>query len=487
MIRVRFAPSPTGFLHIGGARTFIFNWLYARHNGGAMILRIDDTDVERNTEASLQSIFAGLRWLDLPWDEEYKQSDRLALHRQIAEAIFHNGLAYRDFTPAQSGEIDKSAAHQGAWLFHSEMRDLSREESDRRAAAGEPFALRFRVPRDSETHVTLIDGVFGEQSKATADIEDFALLRSDGMPTYHLGSCADDADLRISHIIRGQEHLANTFKHILIFEAAGLTPPHFAHLPLLVAPDGAKLSKRKHGPVVSVTTYRDAGFLPEAFVNFLCLLGWSPKNDREQMPRQELIDAFSFEGIHRSNAVVNFKDDDPFDPKAVWLNAEYIRTMPAAELSDRLLPVVHEAGFAATPQKMAQITPLIQERIKLLRDVITVADFFFVEQLPPYDAAELIPQKGDAAMALRALESGRTVLCAASFTHDELDAALRKAAGELGIKTGQMFQPIRVAVCGRKNAPPLFGTLEALGRETSLGRIGEAIEKIRAIEKLESI
>jgi glutamyl-tRNA synthetase len=233
--------------------------------------------------------------------------------------------------------------------------------------------------------------------------------------------------------------------------------------------------------VVSVTTYRDAGFLSEAFVNFLCLLGWSPKNDREQMPRQELIDAFSFEGIHRSNAVVNFKDGDPFDPKAVWLNAEYIRTMPAAELSERLLPVVHEAGFAATPQKMAQITPLIQERIKLLRDVLTVADFFFVEQLPPYDPIELIPQKGDAGMALRALESGRTVLGAAGFTHDELDAGLRKAAGELGIKTGQMFQPIRVAVCGRKNAPPLFGTLEALGRETSLARIEAAIENLKSI------
>jgi glutamyl-tRNA synthetase len=481
MIRVRFAPSPTGFLHIGGARTFIFNWLYARHNGGTMILRIDDTDVERNTEASLQSIFAGLHWLDLPWDEQYKQSDRLSLHRQLADAILQKGLAYRDFTPAQSGEIDKSSAAHGPWLFYPEMRNLSREESDRRAAAGEPFALRFRVPRDTETQVTLHDGVFGEQSKATADIEDFALLRSDGMPTYHLGSCADDADLRISHIIRGQEHLANTFKHILIFEAAGLTPPKFAHLPLLVAPDGAKLSKRIHGPVVSVTTYRDAGFLPEAFVNFLCLLGWSPKNDREQMPRQELIDAFSFEGIHRSNAVVNFNDQDPFDPKAVWLNAEYIRTMPAAGLAERLLPIVHDAGFSVTPEKMAQITPLIQERIKLLRDVLTVADFFFVDQLPPYDAAELIPQKGDAAMALRALEKGLTVLCAAGFTHDELDAALRQAAGELGIKPGQMFQPIRVAVCGRKNAPPLFGTLEALGRETTLARIELAVEKLKSI------
>ena len=230
MLRVRFAPSPTGFLHIGSARTFIFNWLYARHNGGVMILRIDDTDVERNTEASLTSIFEGLRWLDLGWDEEYKQSERLALHRDMAEAIFQKGLAYRDFTPAQSGETERSGA-QGTWLFNSDMRDLPAHESDRRAAAGEPFALRFRVPRDTERQIRFTDAVYGPQSKSTADIEDFALLRSDGMPTYHMASCADDAALRISHVIRGQDHLTNTFKHILIFEAAGVAAPQFAHLP----------------------------------------------------------------------------------------------------------------------------------------------------------------------------------------------------------------------------------------------------------------
>jgi glutamyl-tRNA synthetase len=297
VLRVRFAPSPTGFLHVGSARTFLFNWLYARHNGGTMVLRVDDTDVERNTEASLNSIFEGLRWLGLGWDEQHKQSERLQLHRAAAEAIFQKGLAYRDFTPA-TGERDN--ATQGTWLFNADMRELSREESDRRAAAGEPFALRFRVPRELERQVRLDDGVYGDQAKSTADIEDFALLRSDGMPTYHLASCADDADLRITNIIRGQDHLSNTFKHVLIFEALGVAPPQFAHLPLLVAPDGSKLSKRRHGPVVSVTTYRDAGFLPEAFINFLCLLGWSPKNDREVMSRQELIEAFSIAGVNRA-------------------------------------------------------------------------------------------------------------------------------------------------------------------------------------------
>src|SRR5262249_25762823 len=241
-------------------------------------------------------------------------------------------------TPAQGGDSEKSGA-QGTWLFNQGMRDLSAEESERRAAAGEPFSLRFRVPRETVEQVRFAAGGDGGQMKATAGIEDFPLLRSDGMPTYHLASCADDADLRISDIIRGQDHLTNTFKHVLIFEAAGCTPPRFAHVPLLTAPDGTKLSKRRHGPVVSVTTYRDRGFLPEAFINFLCLVGWSPKNDRELLTRQELIDAFTLEGIHRSNAVVNFSETDPFDPKAVWLNAETIRTMPVDALSDRLLPV----------------------------------------------------------------------------------------------------------------------------------------------------
>ncbi len=476
MHRVRFAPSPTGFLHIGSARTFIFNWLYARRNGGTMILRIDDTDVERNTEASLSSIFDGLRWLDLGWDEEYKQSERLAPHRAMAEAIFRKGMAYRDFTPAQAAEGERSGE---TWLFHADMRQMPPAESDRRAAAGEPFALRFRVPRDSEGAIRFADAVYGEQAKSTADIEDFALLRSDGMPTYHLASCADDADLRISHIIRGQDHLTNTFKHVLIFEAAGVEPPQFAHLPLLVAPDGAKLSKRRHGPVVSVTTYRDAGFLPHAFINFLCLVGWSPKDDREALTRQELIDLFSLEGIHRHNAVVNFKEDDPFDPKAVWLNAETIRALPVDQLASLLLPVVRAAGFDVDPLKMAWITPLLRERISLLSDVLTVGDFFFVSQLAPYDPSELVPQKGDAAMALRALESAREVLSVAEFTHQALEAALRDAAPKLGIKTGQLFQPIRVAVCGRKTAPPLFGTLEALGKATSLERIAQAIEKLK--------
>ncbi|MGD1090379.1 MAG: glutamate--tRNA ligase [Bryobacteraceae bacterium] len=476
MLRVRFAPSPTGYLHIGSARTFIFNWLYARRNQGTMILRIDDTDVERNTQASLDSIFEGLQWLDLSWDEFYRQSERLELHKRLANEILAKGLAYRDFTPALLETEEKSSHTGGPWLFNPGMRELSQAESDRRAAAGEPFVLRFRVPRETRVDVSFDDLVYGPQCKATADIEDFALLRSSGVPTYHMASCADDADLRISHIIRGQDHLTNTFKHVLIFEALTEAAPKFAHLPLLIAPDGSKLSKRRHGPVVSVTTYRDAGFLAQAFVNFVCLRGWSPKDDREHLSRQELTDAFTLDGVNRSNAIVNFTEEDPFDPKAVWLNAEHIRALPVEELAELLMPFACAAGFHVDLPKMLQVAPLIKDRIKLLRDVATTADFFFVDELPPYDPHELIPDKLDAANTRLALQRAREVLATADFTHDALDAALRPAAKELKIKTGQMFQPIRVAVCGRKIAPPLFESLAVLGRETTLKRLDRALQ-----------
>jgi glutamyl-tRNA synthetase len=483
--RVRFAPSPTGFLHVGSARTFIFNWLYARHNGGTMIFRLDDTDVERNTDASVQSIFEGLRWLGLNWDEEYRQSERLDLHRAAAQSIFEKGLAYRDFTPAHAAEGEASSA-QGAWLFNPGMRELGREDSDRRAAAGEPFALRYRVPRGNGRTVAFRDAVYGDMAKAADEIEDFALLRSDGNPTYHLSSCVDDAELGITEIIRGQDHLTNTFKHVLIFEGLGAAAPGFAHLPLLVAPDGAKLSKRKHGPVVSVTTYRDAGFVPEAFINFLCLLGWSPKNDLEFLPIAQLTELYTLEGVNRSNAVVNFTEETPFDAKAVHLNGEHLRALAVEDLSGRLEPFFEKSGLKAPAEKLREVTPLIRERIKLMSEAPAAADFFFLEQLPPYDPAELIPQiskkeQGDAALAMRVLKRAAEVLEDTDFNHDALDHALREAAADLGLKAGPMFQPIRVAVCGRKNAPPLFETMVVLGKETCVIRIRQAEEKLAAL------
>ena len=396
--RVRFAPSPTGFLHVGSARTFIFNWLYARHNHGTMVLRLDDTDVERNTEASVQSIFEGLRWLGLDWDEEYKQSERLALHRTYAQAALHQGPCLSRLHSRALLTDDEPSSAQGAWLFNPGMRELSREESrpprrrGRAVRAALSRAAR-RRPRVAFHRRRLWRAVQARRRGRGLRLCSCEVQDGSVSPTYHLASCADDADLRISHIIRGQDHLTNTFKHLLIFEGLGVPPPQFAHLPLLVAPDGAKLSKRKHGPVVSVTTYRDAGFLPQAFVNFLCLLGWSPKDDREFLTVDELVAAFTLEGVNRANAVVNFSETDPFDPKAVCLNGEHIRALPVAELSPLLQPFLEQAGFHPSPEKLLAVTPLIRERIKLLKDAVSAADFFFLDQLAPYDPAELIPAK----------------------------------------------------------------------------------------------
>ena len=454
MLRARFAPSPTGYLHIGSARTFIFNWLYVRRHGGTLILRIDDTDVERNTQESLDSIFEGLNWLGLAWDEQYRQSERLALHNQAAEGILRRGHAYRDFTPAQADEGDKSHA-RGPWLFNPGMPEMSAEESDRRAAAGEPFVLRYRVPRESRATVRFADAVYGEQSKATADIEDFALLRSNGGPTYHLASCADDADLGISFVIRGQDHLSNTFKHILIFESLGIEPPRFAHLPLLVAPDGAKLSKRRHGPVVSVTTYRDAGFLPHAYVNFLCLLGWSPKDNREQMSRQELIDAFSLEGINRANAVVNFTEQDPIDQKALWLNSQHLRSMPLDELVPLVRAELERAGLTipSDEQRLRQTIDVLRARYFTLKDFATRGRAYFSDEFPMEpDALAKLDQSGTRDLSL---ELDERLAANPEFTEQSVEAELRKLAGERGVKAGVLINASRAALSGQPVGPAL--------------------------------
>ncbi len=477
MPRVRFAPSPTGYLHIGSARTFIFNWLYARHNKGTMILRIDDTDVDRNTDVSLQSIYDGLKWLDLGWDEHYRQSERLDLHRAMANAILAKDLAYRDFTPAvaQAGEEEDATAvadrPKGAWLFNAGMRDIAREESDRRAAAGEPFVLRYRVPRGTSRVIKFEDGVYGAQSKEADDVEDFALLRSNAMPTYHMASCADDADLKISNIIRGQDHLSNTFKHILIFEALGVAAPEFAHLPLLIAPDGAKLSKRKHGPVVSVTTYRDNGFLAHTYVNFLCLLGWSPKDNREQMSRQELIDVFTLAGVNRSNAVVNFTEADPIDPKAVWLNSQHMRAMPAAELAPLVKSVLEARGLHANEPESAfiQTVDAARSRFATLNDFAERGRCYFADDYPV--APEAV-EKLDVPQARELLrELAARIEAQPEFSEASVEKRLRDLAAEKGVKAGVLINGSRAALTGQTAGPSAFAVFLAVGRERVIQRL----------------
>src|SRR6185312_15761957 len=339
-VRVRFAPSPTGYLHIGAARSALFNWLYARKTGGKFLLRIEDTDLQRSSDESTRSIIEGLEWLGLDYDEDpVFQSANAPEHRAAANRLLEEGKAYRDFTPKEQrsdnnvkeeiAERARAQSVEGADQRSNPFRDLAKEESDRRAAAGEPFAVRLKVPESGQTRFD--DIVYGPQERDYSEIEDLVLLRSDGHPLYNLSVVIDDIEMGITHVIRGQDHLTNTHKQILLYEALGAGVPQFAHLPLILAPNKGKLSKRKHGEVVSLTTYRDRGFLPAAFRNFLALLGWAPANGKEMLTVDELVQEFTLEHIHRSPAVFNFQENDPrhwTDEKALWMNAEYIRTLP---------------------------------------------------------------------------------------------------------------------------------------------------------------
>lgn len=470
MVRVRFAPSPTGYLHIGSARTFVFNWFFARKNNGTMILRLDDTDVERNTDTSTQSIFDGLNWLGLSWDEYYRQSDREALHKAAAAKIFERGFAYRDFTPAHTGE-DSRPHDAGPWLENRGARAVSAEESDRRAAAGEPFVLRFKVPRGQGRKITFADHVYGSQEKGADDVEDFALLRSNGAATYHLASCADDADLNITHIIRGSDHIANTFKHLLIFEALRHPLPEFAHLPLLVAPDQAKLSKRKHGPAVSVTTYRDAGFLACAYINFISLLGWSPKDNREQMTLGEIQEAFTLENVNRGSAMVNFTEENPIDPKALWLNSQHLRSIPVEELGPEVRKSLESAGIPVAMEdgRFLAVVDLIRSRYSTLLDFAAKGRAYFADDfsITP-DALAKLDAPGARELCR---ELGANLASEPEFTEASVEAALRKLAEERGVKAGVIINASRAALSGQAVGPSAFAVFTAVGRERAIERL----------------
>ncbi|MGH9425508.1 MAG: glutamate--tRNA ligase, partial [Terriglobia bacterium] len=336
-IRVRFAPSPTGYLHVGGARTALFNWLFAQHHQGKLILRIEDTDVERSSSEMVEGILQGMRWLGLNWDEgPFFQSKRLEQYRSVASKLLESGKAYPCFCSVESLTAKREAAAQAklSWKYDGTCRDLTAAEIQERESQGQTRVLRFKVP--SEGKIEFADQVFGRIAYDFATIEDFVLLRSDGMPTYHLGVVVDDIDMQISHIIRGVDHISNTPKQILLYQALGAQVPEFAHVPLILGPDKSRLSKR-HG-ATSVTAYRDQGFLPEAFRNFLALLGWSPGDDSEKMSTAELIQRFSLDGINKSDAVFNLD-------KLAWLNSQYLSSTPAQGLFSLVRTEVKNAGL----------------------------------------------------------------------------------------------------------------------------------------------
>ena len=487
--RVRFAPSPTGYLHIDAARSALFNWLYARKVGGTFLLRVEDTDLQRSTDESTRSIIEGLKWLELDYDEEIVfQSDNAEKHRAAARRLVEEGKAYRDFTPKEQrddkgikqeiAERARAQAAEGVDHRSNPFRDLAKEESDQRAAAGEPFAIRLKVAREGTSRFT--DIVYGEQERGYSEIEDLVLLRSDSHPLYNLSVVLDDIEMGITHVIRGQDHLTNTHKQILLYEAFGAAVPQFAHLPLILAPNKAKLSKRKHGEVVSLTTYRDRGFVPAAFRNFLALLGWSPPDGKEIMSRDELVEKFSLEAIGRANAVFNFHENDPrhwTDDKALWMNAEYIRMMPLAEL----LPMVKEEMRSAKLWReeyddderewFEKAVELIRHRFFTLKDFSSQGRAYFSEDFDFDEAAvkkNILkePRLKDLLPAL----AGRLENLE-SFNAATAEEALRAFSEEQGVKAGLLINSSRTMLTGQSVGPSMFEVFDIIGRERSATRL----------------
>jgi glutamyl-tRNA synthetase len=484
--RVRFAPSPTGYLHLGAARAALYNYLYAKKTGGKFLLRIEDTDLARSTDESTRSILEGLEWLGLQHDEEIVfQSDNADKHRATAHKLLAEGLAYRDFTPkeAVSDKTVKEAIVERARQTDKNHRDnpyreLSIVESETRAANGESYAIRLKVPDQGKT--VFEDAVYGIQERDYSDTEDLVLLRSDGHPLYNLAVVCDDIEMGITHVIRGQDHLTNTHKQILIYQALGVAPPNFAHLPLILAPNKGKLSKRKHGEVVSLTTYRDAGFIPAAFRNFLALLGWSGGEEKEIYSLDELIEKFSLDHIHRSNAVFNFQENDPrhwTDDKALWMNAEYIRTMPLAEL----LPLVKAELKSAKLWReeyeeddrdwYERTVDLIRHRFFTLKDFSSQGRAYFSEDYD-FDPAA-IAKNLTKFPELRGWlpELAKRFEPMQSFTEPEIETVVKAFTEEKGTKLGVIMNGARTLLTGVAVGPSMLSVFETIGKERTITRL----------------
>ncbi|MFH1646101.1 MAG: glutamate--tRNA ligase [Chloroflexota bacterium] len=483
-VRVRFAPSPTGYPHVGNIRTAMFNWLLARHTGGRLILRIEDTDVARKVEGAVEAIMDGLRWLGLDWDEgpdvggdlgPYYQSQRVALYKEAADRLVNQGDAYRCYCSPERLEAmrKEQVARKQPPGYDRVCRDLSPRECAQKEGEGITPVVRFKVPPEGQIKFT--DLIFGEVVFDFKTIDDFVLLKSDGFPTYHLANVVDDSAMQISHVIRAEEWISSTPRHLLLYKALGLETPLYVHHPMILGPDRAKLSKR-HG-VVSILDYRQQGYLPETMFNFLALIGWSLDDKTEIMTRRELVESFSLERIGKTGAIFNKEKLD-------WMNGVYIRSLRVDDLANRAMPFL-EKGLPASVKRpldagyVNRIMPLVQERAKTLAELPELVEFFFVDTLD-YDAGLFIDKKTTAQDALTALEAAaRRLKDLPSFDEASLENLLRPLAVELGLKTGQLFGALRTAVTGRTAAPPLFQTMAVLGRECCLGRIDAALKKLR--------
>jgi len=495
--RCRIAPSPTGPLHIGTARTALYNYLFARRTGGTFILRLEDTDAARSSLEHERDILEGLHWLGLTWDEgpevaglpargpfgPYRQMQRLPLYREAADRLLSQDRAYPCYCTPDELAADRHAQEQAHQPPHYVGRcaTLSMDQRRQREAEGRKPAVRFRVGEGIVAFDDLIRGHV--EIDTTALGGDLVIVRSDGTPLYHFTVVVDDAEMRITHVIRGEDHLSNTPKHILLFRALGADIPTFAHLPLILNADRTKMSKRKSQ--TAIEDYRNEGFVKEAIVNYLALLGWSPGTEEEIFGLDELAQRFDLERVHSAGAV--------FDRgRLEWLNGQWMRRLPDEELIERSMPFLFRSlderaaagGAIRTPTEadLHALLPMIRERLPLLSSIGDLIDFLFVDDVR-VDAALLVPKRWDARTTTDAVADARRVIAeagAVSFEADELEVALRQLAEERGWKAGDLFMAIRVAVTGRTATPPLFDTLVALGQERTLERLDRAAETLRS-------
>ena len=486
-VRVRFAPSPTGKLHVGGARTAIFNWAFARANKGSFILRIDDTDPERSTQENTEVILRAMRWMGLDWDEgpevggdfgPYAQTDRLEMYQQAAQKLWDEGRAYPCFCSAEQLAADKKAAQERKDPFQGyqrRCRDIDPDEAKARIEAGEKYVLRIKVPAD-RGDVVIHDAVHGDVTFDAKELDDFVIFRSDGTPTYNFATVVDDAAMGITHVIRGDDHLSNTPRQVMVYEALGAPVPVFAHISMILGADGKKLSKR-HG-ATSVEEFRDEGYLPDAFVNYLALLGWSPDGETTIVPRDVLASTFSLDRVSKNPAT--------FDPaKLDWINAEYLAAMDDAEFAEKIMvPELLEAGLMANATDRSALwlntlASVVRPRTKHLGEVAGICSMVF-------ETAETLTYDEKAVSKGLAKEGMTDVLVAAkaalegvsedSWNAEAIDAALEELPEKLDAKKRIVFQAIRAAVCGNLVSPPLGIVIELVGRDDALARISRASE-----------
>ena len=484
-IRVRYAPSPTGMLHVGGVRTALFNWLFARKNGGTFVLRIEDTDLARSTEESVDQLERSLRWIGLDWDEgpgiggphpPYRQTDRFDLYREFAKRLLDSGAAYYDFaTPEELAEMRERARAERRQPIYTggEYREMDPEEARRKIGAGEPYTVRFKTPREGQTVVE--DMIRGPVTCENSNLEDFVLMKSSDTPTYNFAAAVDDAEMEISHVIRGDDHLSNTPRQILIHQALGNPLPGFAHVPQVLGPDKKKLSKR-HG-AANVEEFAEQGYLPDALFNYLALLGAGYAADEEIFSRDELAERFRVDRVSGNPAVFD-------ENKLRAINAVYLRRMSPAELADMAAPMLAESGAAteedleADRPRLEAIMDLLKERIALTTDIPDAVGYFYGGTLD-YDEAEFEKQFGKDFVRENFPELAERLKALPEWTEESIEESVRGLAAEKEKGARHLIHPLRFATTGRTVSAGLFETMLLLGRERSLARIEDAAEKMQ--------